>query len=774
MKRVARISATGSPSRRETLAGSIAAWLFASAFPARVQARGADPDAARAALARLFGPAARTISLTLEPASQAGSRPWYAAESRGGKLSVRGDTPVALVRGAYASLRDAGLAHVSWDGDRVALPAQLPDLATGRVESPFRHRAYLNTCTFGYTTPWWGWPRWSREIDWMAVHGIDMPLAMEGQEFVWRALWREAGLSEAELAGYFSGPAFTPWQRMGNIEGYRAPLPAAWIDKKRDLQRQILSRMRALGMDPILPAFGGYVPKAFALKNPKARIYRMRGGPGFHETYWLDPTDPLFAHLAARFLALYAQTYGAGTYYLADSFNEMTPPVAEDGSDGGSAFDDATGRTAPAKAAVDPALKARRLAAYGKAIHEAFHATRPDAVWVMQGWLFGADQKFWDAEAIAAYLSQVPDERLMILDIGNDRYPDIWRKARGFGGKPWIYGYVHNYGGSNPVYGDLDYYRADLSGVAADPGARALAGFGLFPEGLNNNAIVYEAAYDLAWSAGGASRAAWLSTWAKSRYGRTTAELEAALGALVDGAYSTRYWTPRWWHYRAGAYLFFKRPTATIVQFEGHPGDRAKLTAAVGALAALAPAFAHEPLFVVDLVDAARHLASEKIDLLLIQAVAAYRRGDAAAGDAARRKVEDLALALDALLGVRAETLATWIDEARAYGDTPQDARAYVLNAKAQVTVWGGQGNLADYASKAWQGLYRDYYLPRWSQFLDALKAAGAGPFDEQAVVAGIAAWDQAWVTRDTAYSRQVPADPIGAVRGLLARLEEA
>ena len=766
--------APGSLSRRQALARSFGAWLLASSSPALAERGHTDPGAARAVLARLFGPGAQSIALTLQPSPEGGSRPWYAVESRDGKVSVRGDTPVALVRGAYASLRDAGAAHVSWEGDRVALPSRFPDFASGRVESPFRHRAYLNTCTFGYTTPWWGWSRWSREIDWMAVHGIDMPLAMEGQEYVWRALWREAGLSEAELAAYFSGPAFTPWQRMGNIEGYRAPLPSAWIDKKRDLQRKILARMRELGMSPILPAFGGYVPKAFALKHPEARTYRMRGGPGFHETYWLDPGDPLFPHLASRFLALYTQTYGAGTYYLADSFNEMTPPVADDGSDARGAFDDATGKTTAAKVQVDPAQKARRLAAYGKAIYDAFRTSRPDAVWVMQGWLFGADQKFWDADAIAAYLSQVPDDKLMILDIGNDRYPDIWRRAQGFAGKPWIYGYVHNYGGSNPVYGDLDYYRADLAALTASPAAKGLAGFGMFPEGLNSNSIVYEAAYDLAWNTGGASRATWLSTYARSRYGRTTPELEAALGGLVDGAYSTRYWTPRWWNNRAGAYLFFKRPTATITEFEGHPGDRAALATAVRDMIALAPGFAGEPLFVVDLVDAARHLVSEEIDLLLIQVVSAYRRGDMATGDRGRRKIEDLALALDALLGVRSETLATWIEEARAYSDTAEDARAYVLNAKAQVTVWGGQGALADYASKAWQGLYRDFYLPRWSQFLDALRRAGPGAFDEAAVVGEIAAWDEAWVERDTSYSREVPADPIGSVRRLLARLDRA
>ena len=755
------------PSRREALVGSLSAGLIAAA-PAL---GAANTAVARAVLTRLFGPEAAGVALTLE---LPGARPWYAAEARDGTLSVRGDSPVALARGAYATFRQLGVAHVSWEGDRAALPRRWPDVAARRVESPFAHRAYLNTCTFGYTTPWWTWPRWEREIDWMAVHGIDMPLAMEGQEYVWRALWREMGLSEAELAGYFSGPAFTPWQRMGNFEGYRARLPAAWIEKKRDLQRNILARMRALGMSPILPAFGGYVPKAFAAKHPQAKIYKMRAGAGFHETYWLDPGDPLFAKLAGRFLALYGETYGEGTYYLADSFNEMTPPIAADGSDAGGAFNDAAGKASAAKAPVDPALKARRLAAYGKAIHEAFRKARPDAVWVMQGWLFGADQAFWTPDAIAAYFSQIPDDKLMVLDIGNDRYPDIWRRARAFGGKRWIYGYVHNYGASNPVYGDLGFYREDLAALMASPDKRALAGFGMFPEGLNNNSIVYEAAYDLAWGAGGASQAEWLEGYARSRYGRTSPDLDGAMGKLADAVYRTRYWTSRWWNNRAGAYLFFKRPTATIVAFAGHPGDRGELAAAVREMVRLAPGLAQTRLFKLDLVDAARHLVSEEIDLSLVRAVTAYRAGDAAAGDKARRKVEDLALGLDPLLGVQPQTLATWIEDARAYGDTPADAQAYVLNAKAQVTVWGGEGNLNDYASKAWQGLYRDFYLPRWSRFLDALRGAGTGPFDEAAIVAEITAWEHDWVERDTVYRRAGPADPVGSVRELLARLDRA
>ncbi|MFD2137425.1 alpha-N-acetylglucosaminidase TIM-barrel domain-containing protein [Novosphingobium resinovorum] len=195
---------------------------------------------------------------------------------------------------------------------------------TGEVASPFALRAYLNTCTYGYTTPWWGWDRWEQEIDWMAAHGVDTPLAMEGQEYVWRELWRESGLSETAIAEGLSAAPFLPWQRMGNLAGYRAPLSSGWIEKKHQLQLRILARMRALGMKPVLPAFAGYVPEAFAKAHPRARIYKMRAW-GFPPTYWLDPSDPLFTQLAARFVTLYNRTYGEGEYYLADAFNEMIP-----------------------------------------------------------------------------------------------------------------------------------------------------------------------------------------------------------------------------------------------------------------------------------------------------------------------------------------------------------------------------------------------------------------------------------------------------------------
>ncbi|WP_443751270.1 alpha-N-acetylglucosaminidase [Asticcacaulis solisilvae] len=742
-------------SRRQLVAAA------AALTPLPALAKTAHGDAAAPVLTRLLGRKAVGFRLTVD--SKPAAAPWYEVTAQGGHVAVHGSSAVAALRGAYAYLSTTGTAQMNWEGDRVA-SGPLPDCRSGRVTTPFQHRAYLNTCTFGYTTPFWDWKRWQREIDWMALHGIDMPLAMEGQDYVWRQLWQEQGLNTAELDAYFSGPAFTPWQRMGNVEGYQAPLPANWILKKRDLQKRILGAMRALGMEPILPAFGGYVPKAFADKHPEARIYKMRAWEGFHETWWLDPADPLFAKLAGRFLDLYEATYGKGRYWLADSFNEMLPPIG-DGANLKGAYGDSTAN-AVKDADVDPKVKAERLAAYGKRIHDSIRQSRPDAVWVMQGWLFGADQKFWTAGAIAAFLKDVPDDGLMVLDIGNDRYANVHATAEAFHGKQWIYGYVHNYGGSNPVYGDLDYYRQDVPAIAADPRRGNLKGFGVFPEGLDTNSVVYEYLYELGWSGTPGDLGDWLTNYTRARYGRTSPELVAAWLKVSDGVFRTRYWTPRWWHSTAGAYLLCKRPDVAMAGYEGAPGDRAALKAGLSQLLTLSPYFAKAPLFRFDVVEFTRHAVSLDLDDRIKSAIASYQSGKIADGDAGVDTIKTRVNALDDLMGAQPWSLATWIAEARAYGDTPAERDNYEKNARAQVTVWGGIGNLHDYASKAWQGLYRDFYLPRWTMLFDALRAPGT--FDQAAATTKITAWENDWVASRAPITRRAPADPIAAAANLL------
>lgn len=40
------------------------------------------------------------------------------------------------------------------------------------------------------TFVWWNWERWEKEIDWMALQGINLPLAFTGQEAIWKKVFK--------------------------------------------------------------------------------------------------------------------------------------------------------------------------------------------------------------------------------------------------------------------------------------------------------------------------------------------------------------------------------------------------------------------------------------------------------------------------------------------------------------------------------------------------------------------------------------------------------
>jgi alpha-N-acetylglucosaminidase len=681
----------------------------------------------RDAIERLIGNRAKDFDLQIIENKDQNISDYFEVETVGKRVKITATSSASICYAAYTFLKDIGAVSISWEGNRINLPKTWPKYSKKQT-TPFKYREYLNACTFGYTTPWWDWKRWEKEIDWMAFHGINLPTAMEGQEAAWQQLWKESGLTDSQLQAHFTGPAFLPWQRMGNINSLEGPLPQEWINQKQDIQKKILQRMRALGMHPVVPAFSGYVPKAFAEKHPDSKISELKSwsGGGFESTYLLDPNDPLFKEIGKRFIKIYTELYGQSEFYLADSFNEITPPVSEQN-------------------------KYEELSDYGKTIFETINEASPGATWVMQGWLFGDNKEFWTKEATKAFLSKVPNDRLIIQDYANDRYK-VWENQEAFYGKQWTYGYVHNYGGSNPVYGDFNFYKKELTSLLENPNKGNIVGYGVMPEGLNNNSIVYEYIYDLPWSQGKETVNDWLQKHLNSRYGKTTDSVLQAWQLLTASVYNVKYWETRWWNDRAGAYLFFKRPTLTITGFKGNPGDKEKLKQALDLLQQEAKHFDKNSLYNYDLIDVSRHYYSLCIDDMLMECVAAYEIKDIKKGDELLKKIENQALDIDNMMaGQPLNSLNYWLKSASDNGTNSADSKLYVKNAKTLITLWGGEGHLNDYASRSWRGMYKGFYLPRWKMFLQKLRESKVNntQFDESKEREVIKQWEIKWTESD-------------------------
>ncbi|WP_446743019.1 alpha-N-acetylglucosaminidase [Silvibacterium acidisoli] len=684
-------------------------------------------DAARGVLERQLGKRAAEFHLRSISYSSDGHEA-YQLRAQGGTVEVAGTSAVAICRGVYSYLRDRCGAMITWSGSHLDLPARLPDQEKIEVACPYRYVQYLNPCTYGYTMAFWDWSRWERELDWMALHGINMPLAMEGQEYVWQKVWASFGLSQAEIDAFGTGPAQLPWHRMGNINRFDGPLSQHWIEQHKLLQRKILDRMRSLGMKPVAPAFAGFVPQGFLRVHPEAETFTLLWLPKEFatiprdtRTFILHPRqEELYREIGRRFIETYKQTYGEVQYYLADTFNELAVPVTEDHR-----YED--------------------LEQFGKTVYSGIRAGDPNGTWVMQGWLFVFDP-FWDPASVEALLRGVPDDRMLILDYSNDLTPGLrdkyapspWKRFHAFYGKQWANGMAHTFGGNNNVKGNLALMASEPAAVLASQEKGNLVGWSMCPEGIETNEVVYELMTDASWRQEPINLDTWIPAYCTSRYGACPPAMREAWQLLLKSAYGAHIWmTKQAWQGEPSL-----SPTAASVD----SGEDYKK--AVTLFLSCASQLGDAPLYRNDLIEFVGQAAGGFADAQLAEATQAIRGKELSTAKyhaAAALKMLDR---IDALTNLRADRrLETWVGAARVNAATPDEAALLDENARRLITTWGWP-ELSDYASRVWSGLIRDYYAARWRVWFDHQFSGSDFSLD---------IWQQSWLSRPYTPSAPVP-----------------
>ncbi len=666
----------------------------------------------------------------------------FELESGQGKIIIRGNNALSLSKGLNWYLKYYCHTAVSYyQADPIELPAILPQIdqkirKTSRCKATF----FLNYCTFGYTMPWWDWQDWERLIDWMALNGINMPLAITGQEAIWQKVWKHYGLSDEQIRGYFTGPAHLPWQRMTNIDTWGGPLPQGYIDKQLALQKTILKRERAFGMQAILPAFAGHVPELLSEINPEAKITRLKKWAGFPKafnTYFLDPEDPLFTEIQKRYLIEQTREFGTDHIYGADPFNELVPPSWE------------------------PTY----LAKVSATIYGSMTEVDPEARWLQMGWLFYHKSKQWNKPRIEAMLRAVPQDKMILLDYYTE-YKEIWKRTDAFFNQPYIWCYLGNFGGSTSMIGDLDELDQRLTNVLNSPEAGNIIGVGGTLEALNPNQIFFDYLFEKPWVSDPIDMDSWLNTYAQSRSGQSDENLVQAWKLLFEKVYTTHSTSK-------ASTLIATRPT-----LEGYGSKYAK------------PKIYHDnqdlleawrlmlltenqdrDSFRQDLVMVANQTISNYASPLRDAMVAAYRRGDSAMFEQQAAELLQLIKDVDRLAATRDELLlGAWIKDAKSFAVDESEQAYYTRNAKNLLATWGPKGNvLNDYGNRHWAGLVGDYYYKRWEFLITELRQSlkNREPFDEKAFKDTMADFEWAWTMEDNEFPHQPIGDAVAIAQEL-------
>lgn len=632
---------------------------------------------------RLLGALGERIHFDILPGP--GRRYDYQAEQ--GILTVRGSDAGSAAVGLHSYLRRHCQLAVSWDDLRPDPPEHLPDGAdTGqaRVEETY----YLNFCTFGYTTAWWDWEQWEREIDWMALRGVTAPLMMVGHEAVVERVLRDEGLDRDTVDSFLSGPAYLPWFAMGSLDGFAGPLPTGWADDHRDLAARILSRQRELGMRPILPAFTGHVP---AVLSGGAGARDWQG----HRTHVVGPEDPLFRRLAAATVRTQQEFWGTDHRYAADPFIEMVP--VED----------------------DPDYPGRVAAALLAGLTDA----DPAATWYLQTWPFSYQEGFWTEARVRTFLAAIPAAQVTLLDLWAETEPQ-WRRFGGFADRDWMWCALLNFGGRSDPIADLPGLDALLEEALHSD--HPPTGIGLSMEATRHTPAYFERLLDLTWS-GTPPLTQWWVDWVRQRYRLAD---ESATGRAVSAWRDLAATT-----LASGDHLIFPETFTGLITLRpearpfDEPGRLADEVAArlwfdpetlVRAWQELVTVAEQHPAAVAgplgrDLVDVALALLPRWAETCFL---AAYDEHGVRDPESAVRFLGVFA-DLEELLATRAEfRYDSWENEALRWARTGADRALLADNARRLLTVWGevGDGYLDDYAGRLWAGLL-GHYGDRWRQW---------------------------------------------------------
>jgi alpha-N-acetylglucosaminidase len=696
-------------------------------------AQAVDPatTAATDVLKRLLGEKFQSVTLEFIPPAQ--ELDVYEFESQQGRPIVRGSSSVALCRGFYDYLRTNNLGMVGWTDTRLEIPKHWPDAARTRVASPFRFRHLYNAVTFGYYSPYWTWDRWEKELDWMALHGYNMALMPVATEAIAQRVWQKLGLTQQEIDENSTGPAYLPFLRMGCIVNHGGPLPQSWHRDQLALQHKIISRMRELGIEPVYQGFAGFVPKGLKRLHPEITLHQASWGgfPAEKQSLILMPDAPLFPEISKVFIDEWEREFGKGKYYLVDSFNEMALPE--------------TGRPVT-----------ELLADYGEAIHKSIQAANPDAVWVIQGWMFGFQRNIWNKDTVKALLSKVPDGKMLILDYANDYNGTFWRNGTnwelfdGFGNQPWVYGVVPNMGGKVPYNGFLSFYATDSVRALNSPKKGRLVGFTVSAEATENNEPIYELLSEMAWRTEAIDLDQWTKGYCLNRFGKYPEAMKTAWALLRQSCYGS----------------FTDHPRFGWQDGNCEPGTvnrEPRYFQAVEAYLACAGELGQSPLYRHDALELAATYLCLKAEDWFQLAKKAHEAGQAKLRDQAADRALELLAEADRLLESHPiYRLARWLDFARSHGENEVQRRFYESDARRIVTVWGPPIN--DYSCRMWSGLIRDFYRERMSRYFEGLKTGKA--FDR-------AAWEEQWV-RGSGISKIEPfADPLAAAVSLVKTASE-
>ncbi|MBV4358203.1 alpha-N-acetylglucosaminidase [Pinibacter aurantiacus] len=607
----------------------------------------------------------------------------FVLQSKNDRLNISASSTNAAAKGLGYYLKNYCHRSMSHMGDNLSAVDKLPQVAEPvKIVSAADIRFALNYCTINYTMSFYRWQEWEHELDWMALNGVNLVLAPVGEEAVWQNTLRKLGYNEKEITQFIAGPAFSAWWLMGNLEGWGGPVTQGMIDQQAALQKKILARLKAFGMQPVMQGFYGMVPTS--LKNKGVNLLEQgKWAGGFQRPAFLAP-DSNFKKIAGIYYEELKKLYGNDLHYFAGD------PFHEGGKSG-----------------------EINVADYGQLVQQEMQKYFPGSTWVLQGWQNNPSSQI---------LSKLDKSKVLVQELFGENTAN-WDTRKAYEGTPFIWCTVTNFGEKSGLYGKLQRFSNEVHRSHESSFASYMKGVGIMPEGINNNPVVCDFVLDLGWHQEKVESQDWIKSFVLARYGRSNEKIQQAWEIFLQTIYSS-FDRPQ---EGPSESVFCARPSTKVGSVSSwgtrkRNYDVARFQEGVNLFVAAAPEMNNSATYQNDKIDFARQVLSNQGETVYQDMIAAFEQKDIAAFSQKSALFLSMIKLQDSLLSCNEHfQLYSWLKQANDFGKTTAEKKLAIKNAKTQITYWGPDNpatDLHEYANKEWSGLMKNFYLPRWEKFV--------------------------------------------------------
>ncbi len=240
------------------------------------------------------------------------------------KIVLAGNSNLSLAMAYYRYLNEycnIAITDGDYDISYIATTPLPENKITHTVKQKIRAR--MSYEFFSLEGNYWGFDRWEKEIDFMAMHGINTALQPVGFDGVLYRTICDMGMPDKFAAEYSSGPAFLMRQLTGNIAATNSVNSKDYFERKIYIGKSITEREKELGITPVFPAILPSVPFSLRKKYIKMEIFKAPMWHNFPPIFFMKPENGFFSVFNKKFLTMQKNLLGETDSFIVEPLYDV-------------------------------------------------------------------------------------------------------------------------------------------------------------------------------------------------------------------------------------------------------------------------------------------------------------------------------------------------------------------------------------------------------------------------------------------------------------------